>query len=81
MNNNMRDLVVDGTDAASGHFLGDGELPPFVVFDVDAQQNIAGPFHTRAAAESHLLEILAGAEPWLDGPTLASWIGRIDEEH
>lgn len=80
MNHKMRHLVVDGTDAASGLFMNDGELPPFVVFDVDAQENIAGPFHTRMAAESHQLEILAGAKPWLDGSELAAWIARIDEE-
>ena len=59
----------------------EGELPPFVVFDVDAQENIAGPFQTRAAAELHQLEILAGAEPRLDVPSLAAWIEKIDEEH
>ncbi len=80
MDDKKRDLVVDGTDAASGLFMGDGELPPFVVFDIDAQENIAGPFHTWAAAESHRLEILAGAEPRLDGPALAAWIEKIDEE-
>lgn len=77
----MRELHVDGTDETSGHFLGDGTLPPFVVFDADKQENIAGPFNTRAEAESHLLEILAGAEPKFDGPALAAWIERIDEEH
>jgi hypothetical protein len=80
MDDKKRNMVVDGTDSVSGLFMGDGELPPFVVFDVDAQENIAGPFHTRAAADSHRLEILAGVEPWLDGPALAAWIEKIDEE-
>lgn len=81
MDDKERELLVDGTDAVSGFFMGDGELPPFVVFDVDAQENIAGPFHTRAATESHRLEILAGAKPRLDVPALAAWIEKIDEEH
>jgi hypothetical protein len=76
-----RQLVVDGTDASSGLFMGDGKLPAFVIFDGDAQENIAGPFHTWAGADSHRLGILAGAEPLLDGPALAAWIEKIDEEH
>lgn len=79
MDNKKRHLIVDGTDATSGHFMGDGELPPFVVFDVDAQENIAGPFHTRVAAESHRLGILVGNKPRLDGPALSAWIEKIDE--
>jgi hypothetical protein len=74
----MRDLVVDGHSETDGVFAGDGTLPPFVVFDVDQQQNIAGPFNTRSEAENHRLEILAGAEPRLDIPALKEWIERLD---
>jgi len=76
-----RQIYVDGTDAISGDFLGDGELPPFVVFDADAQCNIAGPFLTRDEAETHRLEILAGVEPRLDERALSEWIERIDKKH
>lgn len=74
-----RNLAVDGTDAISGLFEGDGELPPFVVFDVDAQEIIAGPFRSREEAEAHRQEILSGILPRLDEQSLATQIKIIDE--
>jgi len=64
-----RFLVVDGMDGPheDGNFAGDGAYPPFVVFDVDAQQNIAGPFDDRKSADDHRLAILRG-EPALLNP-------------
>ena len=73
-----RHLVVDGLDEA-GCFAGDGERAPFVVFDVDAQGNIAGPFASRDLAEKHRDEILAGHEPRLDAKRLTQQLADIDE--
>lgn len=74
-----RKFVVDGVDR-SGNFSGDGEFPPFVVFDVDRQENIAGPFATRHEGESARLSILAGDRPVIDKALLASAIGVIEGE-
>lgn len=71
-------LVVDGLDEAA-NFAGDGKRAPFVVFDVDRQENIAGPFLTRDLAEQHRLEILAGNPPRLDSPALARVLTDMDE--
>jgi hypothetical protein len=74
-----RELHVDGhTHKNGGLFDGGGRYPPFVVFDADKQENIAGPFNTRAEARDHLREILKGAEPKLDAVALGEWIERID---
>lgn len=43
-------LWVDGT-FIDGTFQGDGEDAPFVVFDIDAQQNLPGIYETREEAE------------------------------
>ncbi len=72
-------LVVDGIDE-SGAFMGDGENPPFVVFDVNAQENIAGPFNTRDEAEYHIGEILMGRKPQLNKKALIDWLNRIDSQ-
>jgi len=74
----MRELVVDGHDENQGVFAGDGTLPPFVVFDADQQENIAGPFNTREEAERHREEILTGTAPRLDGVALRAWIDKLD---
>jgi hypothetical protein len=71
-------LCVDGHKADDHGFCGDGNLPPFAVFDADRQQNVAGPFQTRAVAEAHRLEILAGAEPRLDAAAMSAAIGAFD---
>lgn len=71
-------LVVDGTDDG-GNFAGDGEKYPFVVFDIDAQENIAGPFKTRADGETAREEILAGATPVLDSAALLAILEAMDE--
>lgn len=75
-----RELHVDGTNPDDGLFGGADEssLPPFVVFDADAQENIAGPFNTAAEAEQHRLDILAGAKPSLDTARLRKWVDLID---
>jgi hypothetical protein len=73
-----RNLVVDGTDEM-GHFAGDGETYPFVVFDIDAQKNIAGPFKTRADGEKAREAILAGAAPVLDSDALLALLEAMDE--
>jgi hypothetical protein len=79
---NRLDLVVDGTNKDNYMFEGADETsrPPFVVFDVDLQENIAGPFDTMAEAEKARKEILAGAEPKLDEKKLGAWIDKLDAE-
>lgn len=42
-------LCVDGTDD-HGAQAGDGESAPFFVFNIDRQENVAGPFDTRSEA-------------------------------
>lgn len=49
-------LVIDGT-AEDGTYQGDAESPPFAVFNVDRQENVAGPFDTMAAARGALNEL------------------------
>lgn len=71
----QRSLVVDGTDTC-GNFAGDGEYAPFVVFDVDRQENIAGPFGTRQDGEKARSEILAGASPMLDSEALLAYLSH-----
>lgn len=78
-----RNLVVDGLDK-SACFAGDGVYPPFVIFDVDRQENIAGPFASRNLADQHRLEILAGLPPHLDTADLCSALDLAesgDEQH
>lgn len=62
-----RNLVVDGAmrpdDPDGPEFQGDGQYPPFVVFDVDNQQNLPGHYPTREAAEAARLDMLAAAQP------------------
>ncbi|ERJ38656.1 hypothetical protein L810_6873 [Burkholderia sp. AU4i] len=65
-------LVVDGTDE-HGNFAGDGVNAPFVVFDVDRQENIAGPFGTRQDGEKARSAILAGAHPMMDSGALLAY--------
>lgn len=38
--------VIDGTDQY-GNYAGDATRPPFVVFDIEGQRNVAGPFRFR----------------------------------
>ena len=46
-------FVVDGhmSDNPDSDLQGDGQFPPFYVFDPNNQVNIAGPFHARERAE------------------------------
>ncbi|AQH05889.1 hypothetical protein A9R05_43600 (plasmid) [Burkholderia sp. KK1] len=78
MSNPYKNLLVDGT-GADGLFAGDGKSAPFVIFDADRQQNIAGPFNDRDAAEQATRAILHGEEPKLDALALDAWLTRIDE--
>lgn len=77
MNMAERTLVVDGTEEY-GNFAGDGAYAPFVVFDVDAQTNIAGPYCTRREAEWGLSRIRNGEEPALDVDLLRAFV--LDRE-
>ncbi|MBN3776890.1 hypothetical protein G3O06_04805 [Burkholderia sp. Ac-20345] len=74
----QRSLVVDGTDPC-GNFAGDGKNAPFVVFDVDRQENIAGPFDTRDAGEKARLAILEGTAPMLDVGALQAYLERDEK--
>lgn len=67
-----RQLVVDGTDQY-GHFAGDGDQPPFAVFDVALQDNIAGPYTSREAAEAARQAILKGEPARFDMQALMGW--------
>lgn len=67
-----RQLAVDGTDQY-GNFDGTAEEAPFVVFDIDKQENIAGPFPTRAEAESARNSILAGGVAHIDAEALLAY--------
>ncbi len=44
-------ICVDGETQADGNgtLQGDGQFPPFYVFDPNKQANVAGPFKTRKA--------------------------------
>ena len=73
--------VVDGISATENEFVGDGWLPPFVVFDCEAQEIVAGPFGNANEAEAHRTEIENGGKPRLDAEQLSSWLERLDEEN
>ena len=55
-------FTVDGAvypnDPEGPLFEGDGKYPPFVIFDVMAQDNLPGQYLTREAAETARLELL-----------------------
>ncbi|WP_420213370.1 hypothetical protein ACN8ZM_39815 (plasmid) [Burkholderia aenigmatica] len=70
-------LVVDGTDE-TGNFEGDGNNAPFVVFDIDRQENVAGPFGTREAGEEARTGILGGAVAAFDSATLLAIVEARD---
>lgn len=74
-----RILVVDGLDECLC-FAEDAERAPFVIFDVDLQSNIAGPFSTREQADQHRLEILSGHEPRLDQAALTRALHIAESE-
>lgn len=50
-------LVIDGT-ADDGTYQGDANKPPFVVFNVDKQTNVAGPFYSMRRAKAALAKLV-----------------------
>lgn len=46
-------FCVDGHEAddIDSPFIGDGQFPPFVVFDIEAQDNLPGTYPTRSDAQ------------------------------
>lgn len=52
------ELIVDGheTEDPESPLIGDGEFPPFWVFDATAQRNVAGPFTDREGAQKYIDE-------------------------
>lgn len=50
---------VDGreSDDPDAPYAGDGQFPPFVIFDIQAQDNLPGTYATREAAEAALATI------------------------
>jgi hypothetical protein len=58
----MHKFCVDGHEFADSDsaFAGDGQFPPFVIFDIDAQENLPGYYATREQAEQALRDILIG---------------------
>lgn len=67
-----RNFVVDGHefDDSESAYAGDGQFPPFVIFDIDAQVNLAGKWATREAAQAVCDEIEKAA-----GPTTVTYDG------
>lgn len=55
-----RNLCVDGhvSPDSESAFVGDGQFPPFAVFDIDAQQNLQPYYATRAQATLAMDRIL-----------------------
>ena len=53
-------LTVDGRLCPNedSDFAGDGQYPPFVIFDVGAQDNLPAHYETRAEAEAALTALL-----------------------
>lgn len=73
MENNLnRHLVVDGHefDDSESAYAGDGQFPPFVIFDVDAQANLPGQWARREAAQ-FVVDMIEKAA----GPTTATYDG------
>lgn len=52
-----RNLCVDGHEYpdTESDWLGDGQFPPFAVFDIDAQKNLLPYYQTRIQAEEAML--------------------------
>jgi hypothetical protein len=75
--NDGMNLVVDGI-GEDGNFAGDGENAPFVIFDVEQQQNIAGPYDSRVQAESAMALVLSGATPVLNKAELSRILATLD---
>ena len=50
---------VDGCEFGDpqSSYAGDGQFPPFVIFDIEAQQNLPGHYATRAQAEAALAKV------------------------
>lgn len=55
---NQDRYAVDGAvrpdDPDGPEFQGDGQFAPFVIFDIEAQENLPGHFATRAEAEQEM---------------------------
>lgn len=60
----VRNLCVDGHEFADpdSAWAGDGQYPPFAIFDIDAQENLQPYYATRAEAEAAMARILAGSQ-------------------
>lgn len=58
-------LCVDGlmSDDPDSPYSGDGQYAPFVVFDIDAQENLPGQYATRLEAEASMTRILQVGTP------------------
>ncbi|MEY2153069.1 hypothetical protein AB7849_19345 [Rhodanobacter sp. 115] len=77
-------FVVDGHEFPNeeSSFTGDGKYPPFVVFDIDRQENLPGEYATRGQAElvaSSKNNMAEGWDLWdVDGTGMLE-IQRVDE--
>jgi hypothetical protein len=56
-----RSLCVDGHEFPDpeSNWMGDGQFPPFAIFDIDAQENLQPYYLTRTQAETAMTRILA----------------------
>ena len=72
----MTMLIIDGSDGPDPYcsqYSGDGEFPPFAVFDEHGQENLACDLPTRGAAEklrSMLRQHVDHADTW--SPTITN---------
>ena len=55
-----RNLCVDGHeyDDTESNWAGDGQFPPFAVFDIDAQKNLLPFYQTRKQAEEAMASLI-----------------------
>jgi len=55
-----RNLCVDGHEFpnSESNWMGDGQYPPFAIFDIDAQENLQPYYATRGQAEQAMQRIL-----------------------
>jgi hypothetical protein len=56
-------LCVDGreSDDIDAPYAGDGQFPPFVIFDIDGQRNLPGEYASRGRADAAMRAIINNA--------------------
>lgn len=74
LNPNPR-YVIDGHEFldGDGDMVGDGEFPPFEIFDTEAQNYVAPPYPTRQEAETALAALNASLKRTRNARSIATW--------